>query len=95
MKKEMIYLLIGFYILGFATASVIEAVKDYNEIVRKLEQIENPPTYKFLDEDYYHPYEYQKKQNEIRIQRDSIVEQQIQKVHNGTKQTIRGDKELC
>ena len=78
MKRKIIYLLIGFS-LGFCLCGLIEAVKDYNEVVRKLEQIENPPTYKFLDEDYYRPYEYQKEQNDIRIQRDSIVEQQIQK----------------
>ena len=59
--------LYGYMILVNATA------------IDKLEEKLTPPTYKYLDEDYYHPYEYQKKQNDIRIQRDSIVEQQIQK----------------
>jgi hypothetical protein len=67
-----ICMIIGAFLYGYMILANATAIENIEEKI-------TPPTYKYLDEDYYHPYEYQKKQNEIRIERDSIVEQQIQK----------------
>ena len=65
MKRHIIYLLIGFS-FGFCLCGLIEAVKDYREIVRKLEQPLD--TIKIII-----PRE------PIEIERDRILEEQIQK----------------
>lgn len=66
-----ICMIIGAFLYGYMILSNATAIDNIEEKI-------TPPTYKILD-DIYHPYEYQKKQNEIRIKRDSIVEQQVQK----------------
>ena len=65
MNRYTLGLILSF-VLGFTTASLIEAVKDYREIVRKLEQPLD--TIKIII-----PKE------PIEIERDRILEEQIQK----------------